>query len=54
MASQNIDEVRNAELRARRDNGYGKTPSDLQQQLDWAHQCRVINEEIVVSKKGTK
>jgi hypothetical protein len=54
MASQNSDEVRNAELRARRDNGYGKTPADAQQQLDWAHKCRIINDDIVVARKGTK
>jgi hypothetical protein len=53
MASQNNDEVRSAELRSKRDSGYGKTPSDTQQQLDWAHHCRIINDEIA-ARRGTK
>jgi hypothetical protein len=48
------DSQRISDLKTKRDSGYGKTPADAQQQLDWAHQCRIINDEIVVSKRGTK
>ena len=56
MASpHNPDEVRNAELRARRDNGYGAivvAPGDTNAATDRAHSLRVINDEIR-ARKGT-
>jgi hypothetical protein len=54
MSDKTPDENRDTDLRSKRNNGYGKTPADAQQQLDWAHQCRIINDEIVVSKRRTK
>jgi hypothetical protein len=53
MSDKTPDENRDTDLRSKRNNGYGKTPSDNQQQLDWAHQALVINSDIV-SRKGTK
>jgi hypothetical protein len=39
MSDKTPDENRDTDLRSKRNNGYGKTPSDNQQQLDWAHQA---------------
>jgi hypothetical protein len=53
MSSTNIEEIRAAELRTKRDAYGSKVATDNAQALDFAHFMRCCNDEIAV-KRSTK